>query len=121
MSDPGVTVRQANIEYDCPNGVDGFLTNTAVPDVCKAAAFYESYVVGVVDAITSFPVVAATAGPYITMANTAIAALYSDCQSGALLATIQADMTNVQNAINQLNTTVGNQAKSNPALQAVIY
>ena len=29
MSDPGVTVRQANIEYDCPNGVDGFLTNTA--------------------------------------------------------------------------------------------
>ena len=90
------------------NDVGGFLTGTAVPDICAAAKFYETYVQGVVQAVTVFPAVAAVVGPYVALANTAIAALNADCQSGAMLATIETDLANVDNAITQINSAVGN-------------
>jgi hypothetical protein len=39
------------------NDVGGFITGTAVPDACAAAAYYEKYLAGVASAVSLVPVV----------------------------------------------------------------
>jgi len=90
------------------NGLGGFITNTVVPDVCAAASYYTTYVQGVVNAITLFPVVSGIVGPYVALANTAIAQLNADCQSGALTSKINADLASINGYIAQINAAVGN-------------
>ena len=88
------------------------MTGHGIPDVCAAATFYQNYLQGVLSAVELIPVVATAVGPFVTLANTAIDTLVADCNSGALLATITTDLTNMNNVIAEINAIVGTAAKN---------
>lgn len=84
------------------------ITGTVVPDVCAAADFYTRYIAGVVGMAGGLIPAAA---PFVTLADTAIDVLNTDCKSGALAATIQKDIDKVDKIIQQINDIVGEAKK----------
>jgi len=94
------------------NSIEAWMTGQGIPDVCAAATFYQNYLQGVLTAIELIPVVATAVGPFVTLANTAIDTLVADCNSGALLATITTDLTNMNNVIAEINAIVGTAAQN---------
>jgi hypothetical protein len=89
------------------NDINGFITNTAVPDVCAAANYYTEYAKGVVDAAGA---VAGVSG-IVAEVDAGIGILNGMCSSGALTSTIQGELTTIDGYIQQLNSLV-TQAKA---------
>ena len=87
--------------------VENWINGTVIPDVCTLAKYYSSYLQGVATEAEGIPAVGPVIAPFVAEANTIVAGLNTACQNGTAAAMIDADLTKLDNLVQQINAAVG--------------